>query len=184
MHGDFSIEKVEAINMQISLLALQSLIALYIMQIPRLKNLMRASKAFTVLKMQADCWKVCQFFESAGSHIVDVITGCVVCLHNRGSSPTANTAFLNCTFCRACEKQLEQQLLPSFYMPSSQEMELEGTSGEHLVYHFPKAGLASSELFQTVTDFWAWDKKSRSSYVVFDIWNYFFFYCLKYKTEV
>lgn len=36
MHGDFSIEKVEAINMEISLLALQSLIALYIMEILRL----------------------------------------------------------------------------------------------------------------------------------------------------
>lgn len=38
MHGDFSIDKVEAINMQISVLALQSLIALHIMQIPRMKN--------------------------------------------------------------------------------------------------------------------------------------------------
>lgn len=46
MHGDFSIDKAEAINMQISLLALQSLIALYIMQIPRLKNLTRASNTF------------------------------------------------------------------------------------------------------------------------------------------
>lgn len=36
MHGDFSVEKMEAINMEISLLALQSLIALYIMQILRL----------------------------------------------------------------------------------------------------------------------------------------------------
>lgn len=46
MHGDFSIQKVEVINMQISLLALQSLIALYIMQNPRLKNLTRASNTF------------------------------------------------------------------------------------------------------------------------------------------
>lgn len=46
MHSDFSIDKVEAINMQMSLLALQSLIALYVMQIPRLENLTRASNTF------------------------------------------------------------------------------------------------------------------------------------------
>lgn len=52
MHGDFSIDKVEAINMQISILALQSLIALYIMQIPRMKNMTYAITQLYILYLK------------------------------------------------------------------------------------------------------------------------------------
>lgn len=96
---------------------------------------------------------MCQFFESAGLRLVAVITGCVGCLRDRGSSLNANIVFLNCTFRRACENQWEQLLLPSFHTLRSQEAELEGTSGDHLVYLYPKAGSATSDHFQTVIGF-------------------------------